>query len=129
MPFVPPPHVAAAPIVGRFWCYQPVVAPNYEPNESRNPPSAAYASQDTPGRKAQALQVVDDNNSIRSLSPTPHTVEQTRSMNLRMCQKAGLSCNQAACIESTDELLCRGEAHLRVLVDLSSESWSVSVCF
>ena len=81
MPFVPPPHAAAAPIVGRFWCYQPVVAPNYEPNESRNPPSAAYASQETPGRKAQALQVVDDNNSIRSVSPTPHTVEQTRSMN------------------------------------------------
>ena len=27
MPFVPPPHVAAAPIVGLFWCYQPVVAP------------------------------------------------------------------------------------------------------
>ncbi len=81
MPFVPPPHAAAAPIVGRFWCYQPVVAPNYEPNESRNPASAAYASQETPGRKAQALQVVDDNNSIRSVSPTPHTVEQTRSMN------------------------------------------------
>ena len=44
MPFVPPPHVAAAPIVGRFWSYQPVAAPNYEPDESRNPPSAAYAS-------------------------------------------------------------------------------------
>ena len=78
---VPPPHVAAAPIVGPFWCYQPVVAPNYDPNESRNPPSAVYASQDTPGRKAQVIQVMDDNNSIRSVSPTPHTVEQTGSMN------------------------------------------------
>ena len=47
----------------------------------RNPPSAAYVSQDTPGRKAQPIQVVDDSNSMRSVSPTPHTAEQTRSMN------------------------------------------------
>ena len=39
------------PIVGRFWNYQPVVAPNLEPNESRNPPSAAYAWQETRGRQ------------------------------------------------------------------------------
>ena len=96
-PFVPPPHVAAAPIVGRFWCYQPVVAPNYEPNESRNPPSAAYASQDTPGRKAQAIQVMDDNNSIRSVSPTPHTVEQTRSMNASYVPKGWVEL-QSGCL-------------------------------
>ena len=81
IPFVPPPHLPALPAVGRFWSYRPVVAPNYEPNKSHNPPSAAYVSQDTPGRKAQPIQVVDDRNSMRSVSPTPHTAEQARSMN------------------------------------------------
>ena len=57
MPFFPPgvmPHVqpapampTLAPIRAKFWQYQPVVAPNMEPNESRNPPSAAYAAQES----------------------------------------------------------------------------------
>ena len=35
MPFAPPPH--AGNLTGPFWCYQPSVATNYEPNESKNP--------------------------------------------------------------------------------------------
>ena len=79
IPFVPPPHLPALPVIGRFWSYQPVVAPNYEQ-------STAYVSQDTPGRKAQPIQVVDDN-SMRSVSPTPHIAEQTRSMNASQAPK------------------------------------------
>ena len=47
------------PVVGRFWNNQPVVAPNLEPNESRNPPSAAYASQETPGRQPRPIEVLN----------------------------------------------------------------------
>ena len=75
------------PVSGRFWNYQPVVAPNLEPNESRNPPSAAYALQETPGRQPRPLEVLDENNAIRSVSPTPKSAEQTRSMNAAKVRK------------------------------------------
>ena len=75
------------PILGRFWNYQPVVAPSLEPNESRNPPSAAYASQETPGRQPRPIEVLDENNSIGIVSPTPKSAEQTRSMNAAQVPK------------------------------------------
>ena len=79
-PFVPP--QAASPIVGKFWAYQPSVAPNYEPNESRNPPTAAYSGQEVPHRKMQMVQAVDrDSGALRSVSPTAYVYEQTRVLN------------------------------------------------
>ena len=49
MPFVPPgPPQTPGVIQAKFWRSQPVVAPSYEPNESRNPPSAAYSGQEVP---------------------------------------------------------------------------------
>ena len=59
----------APPIVGRFWNYQPVVPPNMEPNESRK------------------IEVLDENNAIRSVSPTPKSAEQTRSLNAAQVPK------------------------------------------
>ena len=47
------------------WPLLPSVAPNYEPNESKNPPTAAYSSQEVPHRKMQSLQKLDrDTNSV-----------------------------------------------------------------
>ena len=60
MPCFPPgtvPHMQSMPVMppltptrAKFWQYQPVVAPSMEPNESRNPPSAAYAAQEVPAK-------------------------------------------------------------------------------
>ena len=82
-PFVPPQAPqAAGPITGKFWAYQPTVAPNYEPNESRNPPTAAYSGQDVPHRKVQMVHAVDrDSGALRSVSPTAYVYEQPRALN------------------------------------------------
>ena len=82
-PFVPPQAPqAAGPITGKFWAYQPSVAPNYEPNESRNPPTAAYSGQEVPHRKVQMVHAVDrDSGALRSVSPTAYVYEQTRALN------------------------------------------------
>ena len=57
MPFVPPgPPPSPSVIQAKFWRFQPVLAPAYEPNESRNPPSAAYSQQEVPSRSAGYLE-------------------------------------------------------------------------
>ena len=70
------------PITGKFWAYQPSVAPNYEPNESRNPPTAAYSGQEAPNKKGQVVNAVDrDSGSLRGVSPTAYAYDQTRALN------------------------------------------------
>ena len=69
------PHLA--PLRAKFWQYQPVVAPNMEPNESRSPPSAAYAAQECPAKNPGALEVLDDSGK----SPTARNQEQIKSLN------------------------------------------------
>ena len=69
------------PTRAKFWQYQPVVAPSMEPNESRNPPSTAYAAQECPAKNPGALEVVDDSGSQRTVSPTGRTQEQIKSLN------------------------------------------------
>ena len=69
------------PTRAKFWQYQPVVAPSMEPNESRNPPSAAYAAQECPAKNPGMLEVVDDSGNQRTVSPTGRTQEQTKSLN------------------------------------------------
>ena len=69
MPCFPPggmPHMPPIPSMppltptrAKFWQYQPVVAPSMEPNDSRNPPSAAYAAQECPAKNPGALEVLD----------------------------------------------------------------------
>ncbi len=79
-PFVPP--QATSPTIGKFWAYQPSVAPNFEPNESRNPPTAAYSGQEAPHKKGQTVRAIDrDSGALRSLSPTGYSYEQTRALN------------------------------------------------
>ena len=51
--------------------YQPVVAPSKEPNESRNPPSAAYAAQEAPNRQPHPIDVIDENGAMRAVSSSP----------------------------------------------------------
>ena len=82
-PFIPPQTPqTGGPITGKFWAYQPSVAPNYEPNESRNPPTAAYSGQEAPNKKGQVLYAVDrDSGSLRSVSPTAYAYDQTRALN------------------------------------------------
>ena len=72
MPFVPPgPPQAPSVVQAKFWRFQPVVAPAYEPNESRNPPSAAYSQQDVPSKNPAYLEVFDsESNKTRAISPT-----------------------------------------------------------
>ena len=82
-PFIPPQTPqTGGPITGKFWAYQPSVAPNYEPNESRNPPTAAYSGQEAPNKKGQVVYAVDRNSgSLRSVSPTAYAYDQTRALN------------------------------------------------
>ena len=71
MPFVPPgPPPASSVIQAKFWRFQPVVAPSYETNESRNPPSAAYSQQEVPSKNPGYLEVVDESGNKRAVSPT-----------------------------------------------------------
>ena len=91
MPCFPPgttPQMQSVPVMApmtptraKFWQYQPVVAPSMEPNESRNPPSAAYAAQECPAKNPGALEVVDDSGNQRTVSPTGRTQEQIKSLN------------------------------------------------
>ena len=62
VPAMPP----MTPTRAKFWQYQPVVVPTMEPNESRNPPSAAYAAQECPAKNPGALEVVDDSGHPRA---------------------------------------------------------------
>ena len=77
VPAMPP----MIPTRAKFWQYQPVVAPTMEPNESRNPPGAAYAAQECPAKNPAALEVVDDSGNQRTVSPTGRTQEQIKSLN------------------------------------------------
>ena len=52
-----------------------------EPNESRNPPSAAYAAQECPAKNPGAQEVLDDSGNQRTVSPTGRTHEQIKSLN------------------------------------------------
>ncbi len=71
MPFAPPgPPPSSGVLQAKFWRFQPVLAPAYEPNESRNPPSAAYSQQEVPSRNASYLEVTDEANNKRAISPT-----------------------------------------------------------
>ena len=71
MPFVPPgPPPSPSVIQAKFWRFQPVLAPAYEPNESRNPPSAAYSQQEVPSKSAGYLEVFDEAGNKRAISPT-----------------------------------------------------------
>ena len=71
MPFVPPgPPPSPSVIQAKFWRFQPVLAPSYEPNESRNPPSAAYSQQEVPSKNAGYLEVIDEAGNKRAISPT-----------------------------------------------------------
>ena len=91
MPFVPPstmPHAPpvpamppVAPLRAKFWQYQPVVAPSMEPNESRNPPSAAYAAQECPAKNPGCLEVLDESGNQRTVSPTARSQDQIKSLN------------------------------------------------
>ena len=55
--------------------------PSMEPNESRNPPSAAYAAQEVPAKNPGGIEVVDDPGNRRTVSPTARTQEQVKSLN------------------------------------------------
>ena len=91
MPCFPPgtvPHMQSMPVMppltptrAKFWQYQPVVAPSMEPNESRNPPSAAYAAQEVPAKNPGGIEVVDDSGNQRTVSPTARTQVQIKSLN------------------------------------------------
>ena len=91
MPCFPPgvmPHMPPIPSMppltptrAKFWQYQPVVAPSMEPNESRNPPSAAYAAQECPAKSPGALEVLDESGNQRTVSPTGCSQEQIKSLN------------------------------------------------
>ena len=91
MPCFPPgamPHMPPVPSMppltptrAKFWQYQPVVAPSMEPNESRNPPSAAYAAQECPAKNRGALEVLDESGNQRTVSPTGRSQEQIKSLN------------------------------------------------
>ena len=82
MPFVPPgPPPASSVIQAKFWRFQSVVAPSYEPNESRNPPSAAYSQQEVPSKNPGYLEVVDESGNKRAVSPTGRDQSQTDSLN------------------------------------------------
>ena len=70
-----------APIRAKFWQYQPVVAPNMEPNESRNPPSAAYAAQECPAKNPGGLEVLDESGNQRTVGPTARSQEQIKTLN------------------------------------------------
>ena len=91
MPCFPPgtmPHMPPVPSMppmtptrAKFWQYQPVVAPSMEPNESRNPPSAAYAAQECPAKNPGALEVLGESGNQRTVSPTGRSQEQIKSLN------------------------------------------------
>ena len=109
MPFFPPgtmPHAqpvpampTLAPIRAKFWQYQPVVAPSMEPNESRNPPSAAYAAQECPAKNPGGLEVLDESGNQRTVSPTARSQEQIKALNAAyMVLRAGCNCQVACCI-------------------------------
>ena len=71
MPFVPPgPPPSPSVVQAKFWRFQPVLAPAYEPNESRNPPSAAYSQQEVPSKNPAYLEVFDEAGKTRAISPT-----------------------------------------------------------
>ena len=91
-PFIPPQNPqTGGPITGKFWAYQPSVAPNYGPNESRNPPTAAYSGQEALNRKGQVIYAIDrDSGSLRSLSPTAYAYDQTRALNAQYVPRHGL---------------------------------------
>ena len=60
------------PITGKFWAYQPSVAPNYEPNESRNPPTAAYSGKKPQTRRGKCyMQLTATADLLRGVSPLP----------------------------------------------------------
>ena len=73
----PPPSIIHA----KFWRFQPVVAPSYEPNESKNPPSAAYSGQEAPSRNPGYLEVVDEQGDKRSVSPSGRGIDQLGALN------------------------------------------------
>ena len=84
LPLVPPstmPHAPPVPVMPPVWQYQPVVAPSMEPNESRNPPSAAYAAQECPGKNTGGLEVLDESGNQRTVSPTARSQDQIKSLN------------------------------------------------
>ena len=88
MPFVPPgPPQTPGVIQAKFWRFQPVVAPSYEPNESRNPPSAAYSGQEVPSKNPGYLEVVDEAGNKRAVSPTGREQGQTDSLNASFVPK------------------------------------------
>ena len=102
MPFFPPgimPHAqpvpampALAPIRAKFWQYQPVVAPNMEPNESRNPPSAA----ECPARNPGGLEVLDESGNQRTVSPTARSQEQIKTFNASYVPKGWMQLPSAS---------------------------------
>ena len=91
MPFVPPgPPPSPSVIQAKFWRFQPVLAPSYEPNESRNPPSAAYSQQEVPSKNAGYLEAFDEAGNKRAISPTgrdPQT--QLDALNLPLFRRGG----------------------------------------
>ena len=49
--------------------------------ESRNPPSAAYAAQEAPNRQPHPIDVIDENGAMRAVSPSPRTADQIKGLN------------------------------------------------
>ena len=80
MPPAGPPQTQGV-IQAKFWRFQPVVAPSYEPNESRSPPSAAFSGQEVPSKNPGYLEVVDEAGNKRAVSPTGREQGQTDSLN------------------------------------------------
>ena len=96
MPFVPPgPPPTSGVIQAKFWRFQPVVAPSYEPNESRNPPSAAYSGQEVPSRNPGYLEVVDESGNKRAVSPTGRDQNQTDSLNASFVPRGWMLVSQS----------------------------------
>ena len=88
MPFAPPgPPQTPGVIQAKFWRFQPVVALSYEPNEARNPPSAAYSGQEVPSKNSGYLEVVDEAGNKRAVGPTGRDQLQTDWLNASYAPK------------------------------------------
>ena len=95
---------AVAPIRAKFWQYQPVVAPSMEPNESRNPPSAAYAAQECPAKNPGGLEVLDESGNQRTVSPTLDPKSRSKLSMQHTFLRAGCNCQVARCTGFTLEV-------------------------
>lgn len=75
---------------GVFMGYQPLMAPNFDLNESSNPPLMSELSEETPQQSEMPLGVAHEQGCVRSISPTGYNEAHRRAVNAKWVPSSNL---------------------------------------